>query len=127
MDSKKLALLCRKLAENKKAENIVILDVRKLSSVTDYFVIVSGGKRAAPARHRQRGDRPIARGAQSAPAHVEGDAAAAWQVLDFSTSSSMSCARCAGEVRPGKPVGRRSARRRSQGAKKAPKTATGTD
>ena len=43
MDSKKLALLCRKLAENKKAENIVILDVRKLSSVTDYFVIASGG------------------------------------------------------------------------------------
>ena len=32
MDSKKLAQLCRELADNKKAENIVILDVRKLSS-----------------------------------------------------------------------------------------------
>lgn len=42
MDSKKLALLCRDLADNKKAENIVALDVRKLSSVTDYFVIASG-------------------------------------------------------------------------------------
>jgi ribosome-associated protein len=42
MDSKKLALLCRELADNKKAEDIVILDVRKLSSVTDYFVIASG-------------------------------------------------------------------------------------
>jgi ribosome-associated protein len=42
MDSKKLALLCRELADNKKAENIAILDVRKLSSVTDYFVICSG-------------------------------------------------------------------------------------
>ena len=42
MDSKKLALLCREFADNKKAENIVILDVRKLSSVTDYFVIASG-------------------------------------------------------------------------------------
>jgi len=42
MDSKKLALLCRDLADNKKAENIVVLDVRKLSSVTDYFVIASG-------------------------------------------------------------------------------------
>lgn len=42
MDSKKLALLCRELADNKKAENIVVLDVRKLSSVTDYFVIASG-------------------------------------------------------------------------------------
>lgn len=42
MDSKKLALLCRELADNKKAEDIVVLDVRKVSSVTDYFVIASG-------------------------------------------------------------------------------------
>ena len=42
MESKNLALLCRQLADNKKAENIAVLDVRKLSSVTDYFVIVSG-------------------------------------------------------------------------------------
>jgi ribosome-associated protein len=42
MDSKKLALLCRELADNKKAEDIVVLDVRKISSVTDYFVLVSG-------------------------------------------------------------------------------------
>ena len=42
MDAKNLALLCRELADNKKAENLLVLDVRKLSSVTDYFVIVSG-------------------------------------------------------------------------------------
>lgn len=42
MDSKKLALCCRELADNRKAENILVLDVRKLSSVTDFFVIASG-------------------------------------------------------------------------------------
>src|SRR5260221_1856756 len=42
MDSKKLALLCREFADNKKAENLTILDLRELSSVTDYFVIASG-------------------------------------------------------------------------------------
>ena len=42
MDSRKLARFCREFADNKKAENIVVLDVRKLSSVTDYFVIASG-------------------------------------------------------------------------------------
>src|SRR6266436_6439544 len=42
MDSRKLALRCRELADNKKAEDIVILDVREVSSVTDYFVITSG-------------------------------------------------------------------------------------
>lgn len=42
MDSRKFALLCRDLADNRKAENIVILDVRKISSITDYFVICTG-------------------------------------------------------------------------------------
>ena len=42
MDSKKLALLCRKLADDKKAEDILVLDVRNISSITDYFVIASG-------------------------------------------------------------------------------------
>jgi len=42
MDAKKIALLCREFADNKKAEQLLVLDVRKLSSVTDYFVIVSG-------------------------------------------------------------------------------------
>src|SRR5689334_10952177 len=42
MDAKKLAQLCRKLADNKKAEDIQVLDVRKVSSVTDYFVLASG-------------------------------------------------------------------------------------
>ncbi|HEY0551078.1 MAG TPA: ribosome silencing factor [Verrucomicrobiae bacterium] len=42
MDSKKLAQLCWENADNKKAEDIVILDVSELSSVADYFVICSG-------------------------------------------------------------------------------------
>ncbi len=52
MDSKKLAQLCRDFADNKKAENITVLDVRKLSSVTDYFVIAIRHQPAAFARHR---------------------------------------------------------------------------
>jgi ribosome-associated protein len=42
MDSRTLALRCRELADDKKAEKLLILDVRKLSSVTDYFVIATG-------------------------------------------------------------------------------------
>jgi len=41
IDPRKLAILCGEFAENKKAEDIVILDVRKLSTITDYFVIAS--------------------------------------------------------------------------------------
>jgi ribosome-associated protein len=83
MDSKKLALLCRKLAENKKAENIVILDVRKLSSVTDYFVIASGGSEPHLRAIVNEINDKLWEDYQLRPRRVEGGPAAAWQVLDF--------------------------------------------
>jgi len=83
MDSKKLAVLCRKLAENKKAENPVILDVRKISSVTDYFVIVSGGNEPhLRAIANEVADR-LLQEHKLRPRALEGDGAAAWQVLDY--------------------------------------------
>ena len=83
MDSRKLALLCREFADNRKAENIVILDVRKLSSVTDFFVIASGTSEphlravldeVTEELREQYGVRPRA---------VDGTTHAAWVVLDF--------------------------------------------
>ncbi len=41
MDSKEIAIACAKIADQKKAQDIVILDVDKISSITDYFVICS--------------------------------------------------------------------------------------
>src|ERR1700744_3531529 len=83
MDSKKLALLCRDLEENKKAKNIVVLDVRKLSSVTDYFVIASGSSephlRAIVSEiSDQLRDKHDLR-----PNRMEGATAGGWVVLDF--------------------------------------------
>jgi len=83
MESKKLALLCRKLAENKKAENAVILDVRKLSSVTDYFVIVSGGSEPHLRAIVNEVIDQLRQDLHLRPRAVEGDASAAWQVLDY--------------------------------------------
>ena len=42
MESKTLALTCARLADNKKAENIALLDLRSISSIADYFVVVTG-------------------------------------------------------------------------------------
>lgn len=83
MDPRKLARLCRELADNKKAEDIVILDVRKLSSVTDYFVIASGTSEPhlraivdeiSDKLRDEHGLRPRA---------VDGTLHAAWIVLDY--------------------------------------------
>ncbi|MEO6787676.1 MAG: ribosome silencing factor [Chthoniobacteraceae bacterium] len=42
INSDKLAKLCASIAADKKAEDIVVLDLRKLSSFTDFFVICTG-------------------------------------------------------------------------------------
>ena len=83
MDSKKLAYLCRDLADNRKAENIVVLDVRELSSVTDYFVIASGSSEphlraiADEISDRLREDEG------EVPRARDGTVQAGWVVLDF--------------------------------------------
>ena len=83
MDSRKLALLCRELADNKKAEDIVILDVRGLSSVTDYFVIAAGTSEphlraiVEEITDRLREDHELR------PNAVDGTSRAAWVVLDY--------------------------------------------
>jgi len=83
MDSKKLAVLCRKLAENKKAENAAVLDVRKLSSVTDYFVIVSGGSEPHLRAIANEVTDKLLQEHHLRPRAVDGDTATAWQVLDY--------------------------------------------
>ncbi|MGA2247372.1 MAG: ribosome silencing factor [Verrucomicrobiota bacterium] len=83
MESKTLALLCRELADNKKAENIVVLDVRKLSSVTDYFVIASGTSQphlraiVEEIAGRLRDERDLR------PSRSEGATGGNWVVLDY--------------------------------------------
>ena len=83
MDSKKLASLCRELAENRKGENIVILDVRELSSVTDYFVICTG---TSEPHLRAIVDEMTTRLRQEhelRPRAMDGSFHTAWVVLDF--------------------------------------------
>ncbi|MBN1253814.1 MAG: ribosome silencing factor [Deltaproteobacteria bacterium] len=41
-DSKEKAVFCAKVALEKKAFNVTILELKKLSSLTDYFLICSG-------------------------------------------------------------------------------------
>lgn len=83
MDSKKLALLCGELADNRKAENIRILDVRALSSVTDYFVVASGTSEphlraiTEEITEKLRDDHGLR------PRAIDGTLQTAWVVLDY--------------------------------------------
>ncbi len=78
-DGAPLAESIGNLALSKKAENIIILDISKITSMTDYFVICSADtdiqvKAIADA---------IRRGTETKPWHVEGYEYLSWVLLDY--------------------------------------------
>jgi len=81
-DPGQLASLAARAASSKQGEVIVVLDVRDLITITDYFVIVSGTsdrqvKTIADEvvkTLKEQGTRPVRR---------EGEPAAGWMLLDF--------------------------------------------
>ena len=83
MDSKQLALICRELADNKKAENIVVMDVREVSSVTDYFVVASGTSEPHLRAITEEITDKLRSEHQLRPRAVDGTLQTAWVVLDY--------------------------------------------
>jgi ribosome-associated protein len=83
MESKKLALLCRDLADNKKAENTVILDVRNFSSITDYFVITSGATEPHLRAIVNEITGRLCEDHGLSPRAIDGDSNMSWQVMDY--------------------------------------------
>ena len=68
---------------DKKAEDVVVLDLRKTGGFTDYFVICTGGEYAADDGHRRLGAGHAAAVARRAPALAEGVNKSEWILLDY--------------------------------------------
>ena len=83
MDSKKLALLCRDFADNKKAEDIRVLNVTKLSSVTDYFVIATGTSQPHLRAIVEEIISQLRDEHDLRPARMDGAVSGNWIVLDY--------------------------------------------
>jgi ribosome-associated protein len=69
-------------AENKKAEALIVLDLRRAAGFTDFFVICSGGN-ARQIRAIADGVMEALAGEGVRPAHVEGYDRAEWILLDY--------------------------------------------
>lgn len=83
MDALTLARLAVAAAADKKADNIVLLDLRKVSSVTDYFVICSG---AVDRQVESIADNilDVLKTKHSIPPrHVEGSGETGWMLIDY--------------------------------------------
>lgn len=84
MTSERLAALCAEFAANKKAEDIVAIDMRGISSFTDFFVICSGTSEphlkaiAGEIQDKLREEHNIR------PHAVDGYPLSQWVIVDFS-------------------------------------------
>ena len=69
-------------AANKKAEDIVLLDIRELTSMADYFVICSASS-DRQLKSVVEGIEQDLNGEGVRPVHVEGDQGSGWVLVDF--------------------------------------------
>jgi ribosome-associated protein len=83
MDSRQMALLCRELADNKKAENLVILDMRKVSSVADYFLVCTGSSEPHLRAVVDEITEKLREAHGLRPRAIDGSLHTAWIVLDY--------------------------------------------
>ena len=82
MQSVDKAKLCLKTIKERKAIQPMLLDVRKLTSITDYFLITSGSSTRqvqAIARHLQK----ELRDAGYRPLGMEGEQEGKWVLMDY--------------------------------------------
>jgi ribosome-associated protein len=79
---RELARLAARAAASKQGEAIVILDVRDLITITDYFVIASGASDRQVDTIADEVVRELKKN-ETRPVRTEGDPATRWVLLDF--------------------------------------------
>jgi len=82
LNSWETAQQCAEAADSKKAFDIIILDLRKLTSIADYFVICSGGSTTQVSAVSEAIGQALA-GSGIHPSHVEGQAESSWVLMDY--------------------------------------------
>lgn len=83
MTSAELARLAALAADDKKAKNVVILDIGPISTITDYFVICHGSSSVQVKAIVDQVAERVRDAEGRHPHHVEGYAGARWVLLDY--------------------------------------------
>jgi len=78
-----LAKKCREFAENKKAHDPVILDLREVGGPADYFLVVSGDSEPHLKAIAGEIETRVKEALQRRPFRVSGNSASQWMILDY--------------------------------------------
>lgn len=82
MTSKEMALMAVNAMEDKKANDVKIIDIEKISTLADYFIIASGTNRNQVQAMADEVEEKLGR-AGVEPKHIEGYASANWILMDY--------------------------------------------
>lgn len=78
-----LAKTCRDMAENKKAHDPVILDLRGVGGPADYFLVVSGDSEPHLKAIAGEIEKGVKESLERKPFRVSGNSASQWIILDY--------------------------------------------
>ena len=81
----KLAKLCEEIAYDRKAENIVRLDLKEYSAVSDYFMLCTATSEPHIRAIAERIQRDVLEQLKLKPLHVDGSPESHWMIVDFGT------------------------------------------
>jgi len=82
MDSKEMAKLAVEALEDKKAQDIKIIDISHISTIADYFIIASGTNKSQIQSMTDNVAEKLGRAGQPEK-HIEGYQNANWILMDF--------------------------------------------
>jgi ribosome-associated protein len=82
-DPIQLARTIAEVLDERKGENILLLDLRAAGAFTDAFVICTGGSERTLRALADELERRLVASRGRRPLHVEGDAASGWVLMDY--------------------------------------------
>ena len=79
----KLIKLCEEIAYDRKAENIIRLDLSEMSAVSDYFILCTATSEPHIRAISERIQRGVLEKLKVKPVHVDGSPESRWVIVDF--------------------------------------------
>lgn len=81
-DSVKMALTAVKALEEKKGSEVTVIDIEKISTIADYFIIAGGSNRNQIQALMDEVEEKLGREGYE-PKHVEGRNTSGWVLMDY--------------------------------------------